>query len=58
MVFLLVDSDVISNHQAGTITFKTERWDLVAKTLNDKAKPDEIVFLAGGLIEDLSLIHI
>ena len=55
LVFLLVDSDVISNHQAGTITFKTERWDLVAKTLNDKAKPDEIVFLAGGLIEDTRL---
>ena len=52
---MLFDSRAIQNHLEGTITLKNERWDTVAKTLHAKAKPDDIIFLAGGLIEDTRL---
>ena len=55
LVFVLFDSRAIQNHLEGTITLKNERWDTVAKTLHAKAKPDDIIFLAGGLIEDTRL---
>ncbi|MBA63645.1 MAG: hypothetical protein CMJ76_14920 [Planctomycetaceae bacterium] len=58
MVFILFDSKVIENYQTEQITVKNERWDVVAATLCEKAKPEDSILLAGGLVEDIRLAEI